>query len=275
MSNAGTSAQSQYVLGHNAQELRRLNRQAALVGPFTQRFLENAGISSGMRVLDVGCGGGDVSLLIRHLVGEDGEVVGIDRSETAIAHAIEQSSTHGLVNVSFRVGDPSEMEFDEWFDGVAGRYVLMFQPNPAQMLEKLAQHVKPGGIVVFHECDLNAVRSLPVCPTYDQCWRWIIAALKADIDFGSKFPSVFRNAGLPFPTLQLEALMGAGSNSADLIELTVGLVESLLSEIKRQGMLGAVEIDMEHLKSSLESEATHSSAFLLGRYEIGAWCRKI
>ena len=64
------------ILGHTAQELERLNKQAALVEPFTRRFLEGAGISSGMRVLDVGCGGGDVSLLARELVGADGEVVG-------------------------------------------------------------------------------------------------------------------------------------------------------------------------------------------------------
>jgi len=274
MSNVDVGAQNLYVLGHKAQELKRLNRQAALVGPFTQRFFESAGISSGMRVLDVGCGGGDVSRLIRQLVGEDGAVVGVDRSETAIAYAIEKTSTLGLTNVSFRLGDACEMEFEERFDAVAGRYVLMFQPNPTEMLEKLAQHLKPDGIVVFHECDLNAVRSVPECPTYEQCWRWISAALKADTDVGSKFPSVFRSAGLPFPTLRLEALVGAGSNSGDLLELTVGLVASLLPEIKRQGAPGAVEVDMEHLKASLEAEATNASAFLLGRYEIGAWCRK-
>jgi hypothetical protein len=99
--------------------------------------------------------------------------------------------------------------------------------------------------------------------------------VKADIDFGSKFPSVFQNAGLPFPTLRLEALVGAGSNSDDLIELTVGLVETLLPEIERQGMATGVDVDIGGLKSKLESEAAASCAFLLGRYEIGAWCRKM
>ncbi len=275
MINAVTDVQSDYVLGHTAQELERLNKQAALVEPFTRRFLEGAGISLGMRVLDVGCGGGDVSLLARELVGTDGEVVGVDRSEAAVAHANGRASANRFTNMSFLVGDPSEMAFERTFDAVIGRYVLVFQSNPAAMLGKLAQHLRSGGTIVFHEPDLHTVRSFPSCPGYDQCWQWINSTVKADVSFGVKFPSVFRSAGLPFPTMRLEALVGAGSNSEDLIELTVGLVGTLLREIERQGIATAAEVDIGSLKARLAAEAAGSRAFLLGRYEIGAWCQKV
>ena len=48
------------------------------------RLLQGLGLSPGMKILDVGCGAGDVALLVAELVGESGEFVGIDRSESAI-----------------------------------------------------------------------------------------------------------------------------------------------------------------------------------------------
>ncbi len=58
-----------YIMGHSAEERERLIQQAGLFGPITERFLRSAGIGPGMRVLDVGCGVGDVSLLCADLSG--------------------------------------------------------------------------------------------------------------------------------------------------------------------------------------------------------------
>ena len=68
-----------YVLGHSDGELARLNAQARLIDPITRQFLRDAGIIPGMRVLDVGCGAGDVTFLAADLVGGAGEVVGEPR----------------------------------------------------------------------------------------------------------------------------------------------------------------------------------------------------
>src|SRR6185436_7578988 len=48
--------QADYVLGHTSIEQQRLIRQARMLAPLTERFLRDAGICSGMRVLDIGCG---------------------------------------------------------------------------------------------------------------------------------------------------------------------------------------------------------------------------
>jgi hypothetical protein len=68
-----------YALGHSPRELERLAVQARLVDPITRAFLREAGIAPGMRVLDVGCGAGDVAFLAADLVGRDGAVIGIER----------------------------------------------------------------------------------------------------------------------------------------------------------------------------------------------------
>jgi SAM-dependent methyltransferase len=63
---------AQYVLGHSTQELARLGAQARLYDPFTFQFLRDAGLETGMRVLDVGCGKGDMSFIVTRLVGPRG-----------------------------------------------------------------------------------------------------------------------------------------------------------------------------------------------------------
>lgn len=77
----------EYPVDNSARELHRLTRQAALLDPLTRPFLRDAGLSPGMRVLDVGSGAGDVTLLAAHLVGPTGHAVGADRSAAAVALA--------------------------------------------------------------------------------------------------------------------------------------------------------------------------------------------
>ena len=52
-----------YALGHAPREIQSLQVQSQLLKAFTRRLFEDAGITAGMRVLEVGCGAGDVSLL--------------------------------------------------------------------------------------------------------------------------------------------------------------------------------------------------------------------
>jgi SAM-dependent methyltransferase len=263
-----------YVLGHSGDELQRLSRQAALIGPFTRRFFQEAGVGTGMRALDVGSGGGDVAMLARELVGDGGEVVGVDRSENGIATARARIAARGWGNVTFHVGDPSEMTFERPFDVVLGRYVLLFQPDPAAMLRRLVQHVRPGGIVVFHEADCSDARSVPPVETYDRCWKWVIAALQgADARLGSRLPSVFVKAGLPAPTLRLEALVGGGSESSNCVDLVLGLVATLGPHIDQLGLAPAAAVDIGTLRDRIMNETVAVSGLLVGRSEIGAWCR--
>ena len=69
-----------YVLGSSPRGLSRLSLQAQMIGPITERLLLRLGIKEGSRVLDLGCGAGDVSMLAAEMVGAMGSVVGIDQS---------------------------------------------------------------------------------------------------------------------------------------------------------------------------------------------------
>jgi ubiquinone/menaquinone biosynthesis C-methylase UbiE len=141
MSSRKRARAHEYELGHSDRELKRLRLQARLVDPLTRQFFANAGLKPGMRVLDVGSGGGDTALLAEEVVSGEGEVVGIDQSPAAVAAAAAEKriAAAGKRNISFRHGELDRLELGEPFDAAVGRYVLMFNPDPAAMLRSVAQ----------------------------------------------------------------------------------------------------------------------------------------
>ena len=265
-----------YVLGHADQELERLVTQARLVDPITRRSFVEAGIVPGMRVLDVGSGPGDVSFLVADLVGACGEVVGVDRSPIAIRTANTRKASRSLTNVSFVEGDPTELRFERPFDAVVGRYVLMFQPDPAAMLRRLATHLRPGGVLAFHELDWNGARSHPPVPTYDRSCEWIVKTLAqsgADPRMGAKLAAIMKTAGLPTASLHLESLASAGPDNAELATFTADLARTLLPEMRRLGIATAEEVGIDTLAARIRTEMIASTSTIIGRAEIGAWAR--
>jgi len=266
----------QYVLGHSEHEVERLKGQARLIDPITKRFFLAAGIGPGMRVLDVGSGAGDVSFLASDLVGAGGVVVGVDRVAAAVQEACDRAAERSLRNVSFVKGDPAELTFDQPFDAVVGRYVLQFQPEPDVMLRQLATKVRRGGVIVFHEIDWGGLSSFPPVPTYDQCARWGAEAMRlqgTETRMGSKLHAAFIAAGLPAPTLRLEALVAAGMESMSWLQSFKDLIVTLLPEIERFGVASASEIAVESLVERMSTEARASSSLFIGHHQIAAWVR--
>jgi ubiquinone/menaquinone biosynthesis C-methylase UbiE len=98
-----------------------------------------------MRVLDLGCGAGDVSRLAAELVGTTGLVIGIDRNPVVLSVARERSRGAKLKQVEFKEASVELLTDLIPFDAVVGRYVLLHQAHPAAFLRAGAAQVRPGG----------------------------------------------------------------------------------------------------------------------------------
>jgi SAM-dependent methyltransferase len=227
-------------------------------------------------VLDVGSGVGDVAFLTAELVGGEGSVVGTDRSDAAIALARRRAEERSLDNVSFREGDPTDMTFDELFDAVVGRYVLMFQPDPVTMLQRVAAHARRGGIVVFHEPYRGGIRSHPPVRQYDPAWGLVDDAFTrpgADPRMGLKLHATFVAAGLPAPSMHLESIIAGGKASLDPVRYEMDLAGTLVSEMERLGVATPEELEPETLADRAFAEAAATESVVVGRSEIGASSR--
>jgi len=99
-----------------------LKFQAGILEEWTESFFRAAGIEPGMKVLDLGCGMGDVSLLAAKLVGPTGSVVGIDRDEVIVKKARERVCCEGhSTNIEVICSDVLEFDAPSRFDAVVGR----------------------------------------------------------------------------------------------------------------------------------------------------------
>ena len=268
--------QSQYALGHSKRELERLTRQAEAFEPLTRHLLQLAGIDSGMRVLDFGCGSGDVAFLVADLVGPKGEVIGADRAASAVEWASARARSRGISNVTFVAGDPAEMQFDRPFDAVVGRLVLMYCPDPVDIVRKLMRHIREGGLVVFQEFDAENCRSLPPAPTYDRAVTWIKKSLLASgarLQLGLELFGVFLAAGLPEPSMRMDALIGGGPDYV-AYQLIAEVVEALLPEIEKHRIASAAEVEISTLACRMHDEVVARKGVVLSPGLIGAWSRK-
>jgi ubiquinone/menaquinone biosynthesis C-methylase UbiE len=266
--------QPAYALGHTDRELERLTAQNRLVAGATERYFRDAGVGAGMRVLDVGSGAGDCAFVIARLVGETGEVIGTDRVAKAVAIATARARDMGMRHVSFREGDPAEIIFDRPFDAVVGRYVLLFQADAPAMLRKLAGHLRPGGVIAFHEPDWSFARSTPPVPLYDRCCQWIIQTFRAagtDTLMGDRLAKMFTNAGLPAPTMRMQTYVGVGAGCAEWLQAVADLVASLVPAMEAHGLATAAEVDVATLADRLRRDVVGADSVIIGRSEVGAW----
>jgi 2-polyprenyl-3-methyl-5-hydroxy-6-metoxy-1,4-benzoquinol methylase len=273
---APAGRQSFYALGHSEQELQRLSRQGRVFEPFTRQLFEDAGISRGMRVLDIGCGSGDVAFLAADLLGPRGEVVSVDRERTAVDWAKVRAHSRGTTNVNFVEGDPAEMEFDQQFDAIVGRLVLMYYPDPVDAIRKLMRHVRPEGLIVFQEVDLANARSLPAAPLYERSLTWIKQTLSgtgARIQLGLELYPVFLSAGLPGPSMRMDTLIGGGPQ-CPAYEIVAELVQSLLPVMEKLKIATAAEVGISTLAQRIRDEVVALKGVVLSAAFIGAWSCK-
>jgi SAM-dependent methyltransferase len=249
---------SAYVLGSSPRELSRLSLQAQIIGPITERLLRQVGVREGMRALDLGCGAGDVSMLAAEMVGPAGSVVGIDQSAEAVAKAKARVRDCGYQQISFYVS-----------------YVLIHQPSPSDFLRAARRHVRPGGVIAFHEVSCHIeLYSLPRVPLFQRMSNLLRIAASAfpSCDAAGRLLEHFSAADLPHPELFAELPVGGGADSplyAWMAE-TIGTLTPLLV---KQGVVSEEEISIDTLEERLRSEVVEMQSQMVGSPQVCAWAR--
>jgi ubiquinone/menaquinone biosynthesis C-methylase UbiE len=117
-----------------------------------------AGIKPGMRVADLGCGAGKTTFHLNRLVQPAGQTVGVDIANQRVEYAKQHYSAEGIEYV---VGDIREpLDHLGRFDFIWVRFVLeYFLVGSFDIVKKISQYLKPGGILCLIDLDCNCLRN--------------------------------------------------------------------------------------------------------------------
>lgn len=266
----------EYVLGHADQEVARLQMQAQVIEPFTRRLIRECGIRAGMRVLDIGCGAGDVALLLAEAVGPTGAVVALDREVRAIDTARRRAAHAGQTNIECAVGSEESLAHYPRFDAALGRYVLIHQPEPVTLIRKVSDAVKPGGVVAFQEpAHYLGTQILPAVDLWSHMFDSIVDLEKAAFkqpQAAGQLLRYFEAAGLPAPGLLWESV--AGGPRSPYLRYGVTSYRVFLPLIERAGLLRPEVGDPGTLLERLVAAVTAAQAQFAGAPEAGIWAKR-
>ena len=147
----------------------RLDRAFAAL---TDIFVDKTAPASGMKVLDVGCGCGDLALMLATRVGPKGQVLGIDISKPMIERARARSLDDAQASlerapVLWAEADAAAHEFSADYDLLVSRFGVMFFADPIAAFGNLRHALKPGGrcsFLCWAKLDLNPWVAVPLAP---------------------------------------------------------------------------------------------------------------
>jgi ubiquinone/menaquinone biosynthesis C-methylase UbiE len=232
-----------YIIRGGIPGRERLRILSRVMQPTTLALLQRAGVRSGMVCLDVGCGSGDLSFDMAHIVGAGGKVVGIDMDETKVRLAREQAGAAGLANIEFRVLDIANGEVEPAaFDLVHARFVLCHIPDPLQVLKRMRQALRPGGVIVVTDVDFRGYFCHPDCQAL---WRHVELYTEAarrkgaDPHIGPRLPALLREAG--FENVNLGVVQLAAT-TGEMKLITALTMENIADTVLEAGLASAGEV---------------------------------
>ena len=120
------------------------------------RTLTNLDLKPGEKVFDIGCGVGFLSYDMALLVGNKGEVIGLDKNAEMISGAKKRCKN--LSQARFYVGDATNLsERNQYFDAVSCTQVLLYVNDVSKVISEIKRILKPGGRVIIVETDWRGV----------------------------------------------------------------------------------------------------------------------
>jgi SAM-dependent methyltransferase len=218
-------ADSTYIIRGGLEGRERLRVLARVMAPTTHDLLSRVGIAPTAQCLDIGCGGGDVTVELARLA-PSGRAVGVDLDDTKLALARDEAAAAGVHNVEFRVQD-----------------VRTHVTDPAAVLGHVCRRLAPGGTVIVEDIDFAG----HFCePHSDAFWRFVdlftrtAQARGCDPHIGPRLPGLLRAAGLADVGMHVVQPAGWSDDVKAIAPLTL---EAIAGSVLDAGLATADELE--------------------------------
>lgn len=171
-----TSATPYYTIGFSESILQHLRRHTA--DTHAAHLLPH--LKPGLRVLDLGCGPGTLSIGLAEAIAP-GELFGVDMEQSQVDLATSIAEAGGHDNATFQADDVTELAFDdESFDVVHGHSILAHVPETQAVLAEAKRVLKPGGLVSVREWILDGSFLAPDFEVTYDAWATLAELMIAD-----------------------------------------------------------------------------------------------
>jgi SAM-dependent methyltransferase len=205
-------AHDDYLLGVNQRELERLRFQHSVWGHITKKFFDRLNVGRGWRCLDVGAGPGLVSMDLRELVGETGEVTALDPSQFYLDCLGTQAHNKNWTNVKCVQGTAETTDLpSQYYDFVFVRWVIAFVPDPEKFLLPLFNALRTGGIIAVQDYYYEGLSLFPrggIWDTMPDIVRAYYRSGGGDAYVTGKIPAIFRRHGVELADFTPTCLSG-------------------------------------------------------------------
>jgi len=260
-----------YVLRGGVEGRERLRLLSEVFGPSTRALLAKVGVPAGSMCLDVGCGGGDVTLELARAAGPTGRAMGVDLDKTKLDIARREAEHQGYSTITFEVCDITEWEPHGFFDIVFARFLLSHLANPGGVVSAMRRYIRPGGVIIIEDVDFRGHFAEPDCPAlrrYVELYTKSVQGRGADPNIGPRLPALLRDAG--FADVQMKLVHPAALQGGIKL-LTCITLENIAEAVVKDGLI--TEEKLRETIEELYSFARDPHTVLGGPRVFQAWGR--
>jgi ubiquinone/menaquinone biosynthesis C-methylase UbiE len=261
----------QYLLGYREAEQDRLQRQALELSDESAWLFRQVGLAPGHSVAEIGCGPRGCLDLLAEAVGPTGRVIGIERSEDAVARGQKFVADRGLTNVELRRGDGRDTGLArDSFDLVTSRLVLVNVPRPEELVAEAVAIAKPGGVVAYHEAAWPVHTYDPPLEEWDRLYEIVQAYAHLngiDLFIGRRVARLLREHGLN--DVRANAITHLYPIHHGRRMLALDFVENLGGRFVEQDLVGPDELTA--LKAALKRHLEDPDTFVISCLYMQAW----
>jgi ubiquinone/menaquinone biosynthesis C-methylase UbiE len=234
---------NEYIITGGEEGKKRLNVLADVLSSYTKALLEKDGPIHRKKILDLGCGGGNVALMASKMVGEEGYVTAIDFDSEIISLAKQDAINDGVNNISFEAQSAYDITFDDRFDIAYSRFLLSHLRQPELALQNMLKSAKPGARIIVEDVEFSGHFCYPSCKAFDSYIKYYTAAAthnEQNPEIGPSLFQLFHSAGIKniqFDIIQPCFSQGAGKRMA---YITMDKIKSI---VIKQGLADIETID--------------------------------